>query len=71
MRIAVGENPEAFRHRAFLDGVEVTNECFVADEEEGYVHLYLRNKDGRILYTQDRKAFAWERRDGVVRIEPM
>ncbi len=34
--------------QAFLDGVEVSNDCIEADDEQGWVELLVRNKQGRV-----------------------
>lgn len=68
MRVDMRENPkEAMRCRAFLDGVDVSNECFAADDEEGFVLLYKLNGNGRKY--RDGDEAAWERKEGTVRIE--
>ena len=67
MRVEVGVTPEWSQYRAFLDGVEVTNECFVADEEGGYVMVYVKDASEQFIYKGD--GLGKERRNGVVRIE--
>ncbi len=29
------------RHRAFIDGIEITHRCFYASEEDGVAHCYI------------------------------
>lgn len=45
-RITVGENSFPRQFRVWLDGREVSNDCFEADDIEGYVKLYKRNAKG-------------------------
>ncbi len=52
MRLSVrrddpGHSPEALRCRVFVDGVDVTNRCFTADEEEGKAWCYAHNDRGQ------------------------
>jgi len=48
-----------------LDGEEVSDRCFIADEEEGYVDCYVMSK-GHILFDEVENAPATERLDGKV-----
>jgi hypothetical protein len=56
------------RYRALLNGEDVTTRCFLADEEEGIVGLYLRDDTGH-FYKQGDGA-AHEFRKGVVTLVP-
>ena len=58
---------QATQCRAFLDGVDVSHECFEVDDQLGYVHVYKRNENGA-KYAEG-GAPAWECRRGDVRIE--
>ncbi len=58
---------QAASYRAFLDGKDVSNQCFEADDELGYVHVYKRNEEGKIY--KDGDTAAWECLRGNVRIE--
>jgi len=51
-----------------LDGEDVTKDCFEADDEEGYVLLYLEDEDGRRLRRPNGSGVAQERRAGRVEI---
>ena len=39
---------EGRKAQAFLDGVEVSEDCTEADDEQGWVELLVRDKKGRI-----------------------
>jgi len=58
------------RARVWLNGDEVTDRCFAADDVEGYVDLH-RYKDGKRYQIEDQGHLisASERRYGTVRIE--
>ena len=43
-----GYNPVAYKYRAYLDGNEL-GLCFIADEEKGEAHCYVKGEDGRII----------------------
>lgn len=53
--------------KAFLDGVE-QKDCIEADEENGFVIVYARDKDGR--YILDGDEIQTEIRYGVVTVVP-
>lgn len=36
-----------------LDGKDISNKCFEADEEEGYVDVYKLNADGKIFVAKN------------------
>lgn len=57
-----------YRHhgRVLLDGVDVTKNCFLADDETGEVGSYLLNADGRRYH--DGTGAASTFRQGVVQI---
>lgn len=55
------------RWRILLNGQNVTDECFYADDLTGVVMVYLRNARGR-FYRKDGVP-AQEMRRGIVRIE--
>ena len=70
MRASMAEDSEFARKcRAWLDGVEVTDDCFEADEEKGYVLIYKRNEAGHHFRDPSTDRPAWERKEGTVRIE--
>ena len=58
---------EAIRCRVFLDDVEVSRNCFAADDEKGFVLVYKTNERGHKYREGDE--VSWERKEGVVRIE--
>jgi sugar lactone lactonase YvrE len=51
-----------------LDGKEVTDRCFEADEEEGYVDLYKLDADGKMFITKAGRP-GQERLHGKVKIK--
>jgi hypothetical protein len=63
-------SPTGNRHRAFLNGVEVSKDCTEADDVEGYVVVFIR-KDGKLQLTADRSELLQEVKRGTVRIECM
>ncbi|GAG21536.1 unnamed protein product [marine sediment metagenome] len=70
MRASIAENPQfASKCRAWLDDVEVSNDCFEADEEQGYVLVHKRNEAGRLTPDPVTGRPLWERKEGIVRIE--
>lgn len=54
--------------RVFLDGVDVTNRCFLADDQEGIVGLYLHDESGH--FYRDGDGAASEFRKGVITLIP-
>lgn len=55
--------------RVWLNGRDVTNHCFVADDRQGYVGLHLLSSDGKPFMGPDRKLMTeivW----GLVRFVP-
>lgn len=77
MRKLKAENPGDFGIRVWLDGQEVTNDCFAAGapdepgiEGDGWVDLYLRDEQGDFsLVAPGATEIKWERRQGKVRWE--
>ena len=53
----------------FLDGVDVTDDAFEADDMAGYVDCYLRGDDGKWIIDKDTNSFVFSRRYGNVLIE--
>jgi hypothetical protein len=39
-------------YRCFLNGRDITNDCFYADPRRGIVRVYLRNAEGRAYLTE-------------------
>jgi hypothetical protein len=71
MFVSVGLTPAlALKvRRVLVDGEDVTDRCFQADDETGCVLLYSLNADGAKYVTTDdlgRECVAWERRTGNV-----
>jgi len=59
----------AHKVRVFLDGVDVTNDSFEADDIAGYVDCYLCGDDGKWMIDKDTNSFVFSRRYGNVLIE--
>jgi hypothetical protein len=79
MRLSCRENDAGYlswiglkKHRAkvrfFLDGVEV-KDVITADDEEGFLLVYVYDESGKHQLSSDRTEALTERRTGVVRIE--
>ncbi len=43
MRVVVGETPDAPSYRCSLNGKDVSERCFAADDAEGWVDLWPRD----------------------------
>ena len=59
----------SFKVRVFLDGVDVTDDGFEADDIAGYVDCYLRGDDGKWMIDRDTGKLVFTRRYGNVLIE--
>ena len=70
MRLQAGDRVDIRwkRARVWLDGQDVTNDCFMADDERGEVGLFVRDHSGRTM-SDDYGEPVEEFRSGVVRIE--
>ena len=72
MRISVSDlsrHPGLSKLQVSLDGEEVSNVCFEADEDEGYVKVYLTDEDAhRLRDPNNPNKVAWEKREGEVKI---
>ena len=55
--------------RVWLDGTEVSSECYEADDCKGYVKLFRKNELGKFYYDPSWDDVAREVRIGTVRIE--
>ena len=55
--------------RVFLDGVDVTNDSFEADDIAGYADCYLRDDDGKWMIDKDTGKLVFSRRYGNVLIK--
>ena len=53
----------------FLDGNDVTNDAFEADDRAGYVDCWIRGNDGKWIIDKDTNSFVSSRRYGNVLIE--
>jgi hypothetical protein len=54
MRKEIGVDKDAKLYIPFLNGVEVKN-CFLADEEEGYLECYKTDESGKYFFTDETK----------------
>lgn len=68
MRINANDKGVSVRYRVFLDGVNVTNTCYEADTEAGYVRCYLTNEQGEFVVGKDGVHPDQETRYGKVEI---
>ena len=68
MRLNAYEDRMLLPCQCFLDGVDVSRDCFEADDVEGYVLVYVRDDLGRITIQDGWPA--WERREGYVVLVP-
>lgn len=59
---------KAFHSRAWLNGVEVTRDCFYADDRRGVVRVFRRNADGCLYVAPHGDGAAWLELHGRVRI---
>ena len=59
----------SFRVRVFLDGVDVTDDGFEADDIAGYVDCWIRGDDGKWMIDRDTGKLVFTRRYGNVLIE--
>lgn len=60
--------PEDRKYRVLLDGLEVTSACFMFDDQDGIVGLYLRDETGHFYKNPDTDTAALEFRKGVVTV---
>lgn len=61
---------EAMRHRCFLDGVDISMDCFAADDVEGWADCYVRGADGLCIPLPGGE-LKEERRRGTVEFMPV
>ncbi len=67
MKVDVAKTPEAIgKYRVLLDGEDVTDDCFEADDASGWVGIWLTNADGSLRIDGGEPAFAY--RHGRVEI---
>jgi len=59
----------ACKVRVFLDGVDVTDDGFEADDIAGYVDCWIRGDDGKWMIDRDTGKLVFTRRYGNVLIE--
>jgi len=59
----------SFKVRVFLDGVDVTDDGFEADDIAGYVDCWIRGDDGKWMIDKDTGKLVSYRRYGNVLIE--
>ena len=68
--VKVGVTPDVHRWRCFLDGVDVSNDAFEADDEAGWVKRYARDEGGRYVVAHGlSRQVATETVHGAVRLE--
>lgn len=68
-----GTGRQFLRYRVLLNGEDVTTQCFLADDKEGVVGLYLRDVSGHFYVDKSYKdgdAAAHEFKHGVVTMIP-
>ncbi len=74
MRLSVRENDpgynweEATKCNVFVDGENITDICFTADEELGIAYVYKLNSEGKKYYDPRIDEAAWETLRGKVKI---
>ena len=69
MHITVGITPNAQKYRCLLDGVDISDDCFEADSEEGWALCYERDASG-MHYQRDGIAVVAKREGTVVLTGP-
>ena len=47
MRVDVRETPKAYAYRCYVNGKDVSDACFAADDVEGWADCYVQNEAGR------------------------
>ena len=60
---------EASIARCCVNGVDVTNICYAANDIEGWADCFVQNSNGRYVLLPDRKGIAWQRLTGDVVID--
>ena len=69
MRTNVNEDPSLIRkYHVFLDDMDVSDDAFESDDEEGYVRVYVKDRHGYPIKTKF-PSFRWKTLRGTVRIE--
>lgn len=74
MHIEVGIDKDAMFYRCFLDGKEISNQCYAADEEKGWADTFVRFPDGRFheeFRADGTKGFVTARLFGRVELKRM
>lgn len=56
------------RLRAWLNGTDVTKECYFADTRKGIVRVYLRDSEGFFYFVPEKRDVARAELRGVVRL---
>ncbi len=62
------QKKKAMRSRAWLNGVEVTRDCFFADDKAGIVRVFVRDASGHVMLDLVREAAVTQELRGRVRI---
>jgi len=67
MRLSMRDDTakEAVIHRAFLDGVDISNQCFALDTDEGWADCYV-TEDGKVAIDLDKGGPKEQRLYGLV-----
>lgn len=60
---------KAMNSRAWLNGVEVTKDCYYADDTRGVVRVFLTDSEGKHYYDKARGEAAKAELHGRVRIQ--
>ena len=60
---------KAMQYRAILNGKDVTDDCFFADDRGGRVRVFARDSSDRFYILANRNEPAWAERRGKVRLE--
>jgi hypothetical protein len=63
------QQKKAMQSRCFVNGVEVTRDCFYADDQRGIARVYVRDANGRIGLNSTRTEATWKELRGQVRLE--
>lgn len=70
MRVTVAEHQG--RYRVWLDGEDISADCFAADDVEGWADCYVRGEEGSFVVdgVGDGIRLRTERREGRVELRP-
>lgn len=72
MQVIVGETPDAQSYRCFLDGQDISDRCYGADDEEGVAWCYKLDDEGHLMRDNAHPGeLLTERLVGAIRLERM